>query len=402
MSVYEPNRSYHPTPGRWQRALLRLLQRSLADLEALEITLPGGEQLCIGRGATQARLELNNWRSLSRLFTGGLNGWAQAYVQGDWDSSDLTALIRWGARQEQALRKLVKPAKLAGWLDNLYHWRRDNSRRGSRENIAAHYDLGNDFYRSWLDPSMTYSAALFEQQDVSLEQAQYCKNQRILEWLGEPGQALLEVGCGWGGFAEQAAQQGHSLRGVTLSREQLDYARQRILAAGLNQSVQLDFCDYRDIEQQYDALVSIEMFEAVGEAHWDSYFAMLDRVLKPGGQAVLQIITIDDSRFERYRQQADFIQRYIFPGGMLPSRERFAEKCAEHGFEIHQQLLFGSDYATTLVHWREAFESHWPSIAAQGFDESFRRLWRYYLCYCEGGFLEQSIDVGLFQIKRKE
>ncbi len=394
----------HPdkAPGWQDKLFLRYLQGFSDRLQGrLDITLPSGFVHQAGhRSSPTANLRINHWAALKNLFFGNVSGWAQAYVQGQWDSDDLTALTRWALANEPLLNRMTRGSWLSTLLDNLYHLRRDNSRTGSRENIAAHYDLGNDFYAPWLDSTMSYSAAMFQHDKEDLAQAQHNKYQRILALLGaREGEHILEIGCGWGGFAEQASCE-HQLRvhGVTLSTEQLSWARQRIAHAGKQDEVYLSLTDYRDLNTKYDGIVSIEMFEAVGEKHWDEYFQVLRRSLKPGGKAVLQIITIDDQRFHSYRKQADFIQRYIFPGGMLPSREALHTAFSKHGFALHHEEFFGMDYARTLNIWRHNFEQHWPAISPHGFDEEFRRLWRYYLTYCEGGFLSGSIDVGLFVI----
>ena len=309
----------------------------------------------------------------------------------------------WALSYETALNKLSTASFVTQFFHNLYHWRRDNSRQGSRKNIAAHYDLGNEFYRCWLDDSMTYSSALYSHADDTLGQAQWNKNARILQMLdAKPGEHIVEIGCGWGGFAAQAAEE-HDLKvhGVTLSKEQLSWGKEQVSSKSLQDQVHLSLTDYRDLQHIYDGVVSIEMFEAVGEAHWDTYFSTLRKVLKPGGNAVLQVISIEDERFHRYRKQADFIQRYIFPGGMLPSISILKEKIKEHGFELVEMQLFGKDYAQTLRTWHEMFDENWEEIKLLGFDEQFYRLWRYYLAYCEGGFEQGSINVGLYVIKKK-
>lgn len=382
-----------------EKKLLNVFEKKLnAQCGTLNLKLPSGYCCQFGSNKPEADIKLNNLRPLLRLFFGGINGWSESYLAGEWDSSNLTALVKWALAYEDALTDLSKARIVISTLHNIYHWTRDNTPAGSRKNISAHYDLGNDFYKHWLDKSMTYSSALYSQPDESLYTAQWGKNARIIELLkAKPGEHVVEIGCGWGGFAAQASQE-HDLRihGITLSREQLNWAQQRIKNDGLSDKVHLSLTDYRDLHTQYDAVVSIEMFEAVGEAHWDTYFHTLKRVLKPGGHAVLQVITIEDERFHHYRKQADFIQRYIFPGGMLPSISVFKEKLNEHGFTLKEHQLFGKDYARTLREWCNRFEQSWGNIKQQGFDENFYRLWRYYMAYCEGGFEQGSIDVGLY------
>jgi cyclopropane-fatty-acyl-phospholipid synthase len=271
---------------------------------------------------------------------------------------------------------------------------RRNSLRGSRRNIAFHYDLGNDFYRLWLDPSMTYSAALFDRPDESLEAAQERKYERMLAQLdASPGQHILEIGCGWGGFACHAASRGYRVTGLTLSREQLEYARKRVAQQGLSDRVELRLQDYRKLNERFDHIVSIEMFEAVGEAYWDTYFDTLRRSLKPGGRASLQVITIDEGRFESYRRRADFIQKYIFPGGMLPSVEAFTRHACANGLKLERLDMFGLDYARTLRRWDARVAARSGEIMAQGFDQRFINMWRYYLAYCEAGFRSDRIDL---------
>lgn len=404
-----------------QRVLNRISDALSETHGRIHLIMPSGYQQAFGKGSTvqnsspqegetdtqnpptdalQVTVQLNTLRPLVRLFTGGTTGWSEGYIAGEWDSPDLTALVRWALQNEAILEGFAKAGFVKQLFDNIHHWRNHNSRSGSRRNIAAHYDLGNDFYKLWLDPTMSYSSALFSSEQQSLEQAQTDKYQQIIDLLQPADNAhILEIGCGWGGFAEQVLQQ-HNVRvhGITLSEEQLEWSRNRLASAGLDKRANISLTDYRDLLSQYDAIVSIEMFEAVGEKYWDSYFTTLKKSLKPGGSAVLQVISIEEERFETYRNQADFIQRYIFPGGMLPSISRLEQKFAEHGFTLQHKQLFGKDYARTLKLWRESFEQQTDELERLGYDEKFRRLWRYYLCYCEGGFEEGSIDVGLYTI----
>jgi cyclopropane-fatty-acyl-phospholipid synthase len=281
-------------------------------------------------------------------------------------------------------------------MARLRHWLNRNSRQGSRRNIMAHYDLGNEFYAQWLDPTMTYSSALFAGGEASLAGAQVAKYSRILERLqAAPGQRILEIGCGWGGFAEAATGQGLALTGLTLSPAQLAWAQRRVPSADLRLQ------DYRDVNGRFDHIVSIEMFEAVGERYWPAYFRTLARCLKPQGRAVVQSIVIRDELFASYRRGTDFIQQYIFPGGMLPSPSVFAREAGRQGLCVRDAFAFGDDYARTLALWREQFEARWPQIAALGFDETFRRLWRFYLAYCEAGFRAGNIDVMQFELAHR-
>lgn len=394
-----------PKAGWFNQRCLHTVLRHMPRLERglLDLYLPDGQKLSFGhkaQGEPHAELRLHSYRPLRRILRGGLIGWSESYMEGEWDSPDLTALMRWAVHNETTLSEYLDGHRLMKLINRLFHLSRNNSRRGSRRNIAYHYDLGNDFYRLWLDRTMTYSSALFDA-DESLEAAQLNKYRRICQMLKlQPGQQVLEIGCGWGGFAEVAASEfGVYVQGITLSREQLEFAQARALKAGLDERCHFSLTDYRDLGGQYDHIVSIEMFEAVGEAHWAGYFETLKRCLKPGGEAVLQIISIDNERFEGYRRGADFIQRYIFPGGMLPSPSALKSCLQEQDLSLEEELLFGLDYARTLNLWHQAFNERWSDIRAQGFDERFRRMWKYYLSYCEAGFLEKTIDVGLYRLK---
>jgi cyclopropane-fatty-acyl-phospholipid synthase len=286
------------------------------------------------------------------------------------------------------------------WLDRLRHRLRPNSRRGSRHNIAAHYDISNAFYGCWLDGAMTYSSALFRDGGETLEAAQLAKYHNLAHLLGlKPGQHVLEIGCGWGAFAIIAAKDyGCRVTAVTLSREQQAFAVQRVRAEGLESRVEVRLQDYRDVDGVFDRIASIEMFEAVGEAFWPAYWGVVRQRLKPGGVAALQVITIADDRFARYRRGADFIQCHVFPGGMLPSPSALRAEIAAAGLTLTDEERFGASYARTLEIWRQRFEAAWPEIRAHGFDERFRRLWLYYLAYCEAGFRTAAIDVAQYRI----
>ncbi|MDP3440735.1 MAG: cyclopropane-fatty-acyl-phospholipid synthase family protein, partial [Azonexus sp.] len=314
-----------------------------------------------------------------------------------WDSPDITGLLTLLARNRAVLKKAVYGSWRNLLAARVRHWLNGNSRAGSKRNIMAHYDLGNDFYQLWLDPGMSYSSALYRAADNGwLENAQRAKYARILRRLkADAGQSVLEIGCGWGGFAEMAVEEGLQVTGLTLSPAQLEWAQKRVPGADLRLQ------DYRDTEEQFDHIVSIEMFEAVGERWWPAYFKTIAKSLKPGGRAVVQSITIRDDLFADYRKGTDFIQQYVFPGGMLPSRAAFRAAAARQGLVVHGEYAFGEDYARTLAEWRHAFEAKWPEIAALGFDENFRRLWRMYLCYCEAGFLAGNVDVVHFELAHR-
>ncbi|MEO9387164.1 cyclopropane-fatty-acyl-phospholipid synthase family protein [Chromobacterium phragmitis] len=399
MSASQPIALSRPDIPAAGRALLALLSKLRHG--SLKIVTPDGEELWYGplKPQADAELTLADWRACRRMLSGNDIGFAEAYRDGWLDSPDLTALLRLALRNEDAMQL----GELGRWAarawHRLRHLLRVNSRRGSRRNIHAHYDIGNDFYQLWLDPGWTYSSAWFDSDyRLSLADAQARKYQRICDQLQlRPGMRVLEIGCGWGGFAEHAARLGVAVHGITISDAQLDFARRRLANEPL---ARLEHRDYRDLSGQYDAIVSIEMFEAVGERYWRGYFDTLLRCLKPGGQALAQSITIEESRFEAYRTNADFIQTFIFPGGMLPSRERFLRAARQSSLACRGRLDFGPDYAETLRRWRDAFEANLAAIRAQGFDEAFIRLWRLYLCYCEAGFDEGRIGVSQFLLER--
>jgi cyclopropane-fatty-acyl-phospholipid synthase len=380
------------------------LRRLLSQITIGHLTVftPDGERLCSAQGepGPQATMILNNWRSMRRLLLDGDIGLAEAYRDGDLHTPDLTALIELGARNDATLRSLVSGAWPTRLINRLRHVLNANTRRGSRRNITAHYDLGNDFYGHWLDASMMYSSALYEAPTETLEAAQQRRLDRIVAMLDlSGGEHVLEIGCGWGALAERLAREGCHVTAVTLSPAQLKAARQRIAQAGLAERVDLRLQDYRDLSGQFDRIVSIEMIEAVGRAYWPSYFDTLNRSLRPGGRVVLQAITIDDAVFEGYQQGTDFIQRYIFPGGCLPSVPVLKSSAETVGLGVVEQLDFGDSYALTLKEWRRRFLERWSEIAPLGFDEPFRRLWEFYFCYCEAGFRARTIDVNLIALQ---
>ena len=363
----------------------------------LTVRLPDGRCVAFGHGERCVSLHVHDERLFARVLARGDIGFAEAYLDGWWESPDLTGVLALLARNREVLTRAVYGSWRQLLSARMRHWFNRNSRAGSKRNIMAHYDLGNAFYQQWLDPSMSYSAALYRaQDDGSLLAAQHAKYHRILDRLqARAGERVLEIGCGWGGFAELAVQAGLQVTGLTLSPAQLAWAQQRVPAADLRLQ------DYRDTQAQFDHLVSIEMFEAVGERWWPTYFSTVARALKPGGKALIQSITIRDDLFSAYRRGTDFIQQYIFPGGMLPSRSAFRRAAERQGLQVTDEFAFGLDYARTLAEWRAAFEAHWPQIAALGFDETFRRLWRFYLCYCEAGFLAGNIDVVQFELAHR-
>ncbi|MGA1799137.1 cyclopropane-fatty-acyl-phospholipid synthase family protein [Sphingomonas sp. 4RDLI-65] len=379
----------------------RLLDRIDAGLESggIDARLPDGTRRLIG-GRTAGPLPVvtvHRWRALVRLATAGSVGWYEGWAAGDWSSPDPVPLFELFMRNRISLGSAARSGGFARLSARAWHWMRRNHRTGSRRNIAAHYDLGNDFYELWLDPGLTYSSAIFAEpvsEAETLEQAQATKLQAILDRTGtKPGDRILEIGCGWGSFAELAARAGVDVHGLTLSVEQKRQVEARIADAGLS-GVTVALTDYRDVTGTYDAVASIEMVEAVGERYWPAYLDAIARALKPGGRAAIQYISIDDAIFDAYSTSVDFIQRYVFPGGMLLSEPRFRALAEARGLTWEDRRGFGLHYAETCRRWRAAFDA----VVAQGrlparLDARFVALWRYYLMYCEGGFRGGGIDV---------
>jgi cyclopropane-fatty-acyl-phospholipid synthase len=384
------------------RLFLSLLER--IRVGHLILVTPDGQPRVFGdpHAAPGARLELRDWRACGAILRKGDIGFADAWRAYWVDTPDLAALLRVAIRNERVLQRTVYGGCLAQFWYGLRHRLRPNTRSGSRRNIHAHYDIGNAFYAQWLDATFTYSSAVFDGDlQRSLEDAQRAKYQRIIDTLDlRAGMRILEIGCGWGGFALHAARQGIDVHGVTISLAQLEFAQARVHEAGLGSRVQLELRDYRTLAGEYDGVVSIEMFEAVGETFWPTYFRMLRERLRPGARALVQTITIDDSRFAAYRATSDFIREFIFPGGMLPSPQRFVDAAWRARLVACTSLAFGRDYAETLRRWRGAFEAQLDTIRAQGFDEVFVRTWRLYLAYCEAGFDEGRTDVMQFVLAK--
>ncbi len=342
-----------------------------------------------------AELWVRRPRMAWRLLTNGDTGFAEAYIDGDYETPDLSAMLYLGFLNEPVWTRAFDGNPVFTFVHRLYHLMQPNTVTGSKRNIARHYDLGNSFYEGWLDPSMTYSSAVFEPESQSLTEAQSTKYRKLAQMAGlQPEQRVLEIGCGWGGFAAYAAGEiGCKVTAITISDAQYDYARQRIFEAGLAERVEIKCQDYRQTEGCFDRIASIEMFEAVGESYWPTFFRKMHENLKPGGRAALQVITMSDAFWDRYRRGADFIQRYIFPGGMLPSPKALEQQVKASGFSWESDKGYGLDYARTLSTWGKQFEAAWPNIKDLGFDERFKRMWRYYLAYSEAGFRVGRVDV---------
>lgn len=373
---------------------------------AITVILPNGRAKTLGDPASglHANLKMNNFNMLWEAMRRGTLGFATAYMNGDIEVDDLTALFRFFLQNRDLFDEANPGVFKKAAHDLAYHVSRANTKEGSKENIAAHYDLGNDFYGQWLDPSMTYSSAIFVSGDTALEEAQREKYHHVADAAGvTEGSDVLEIGCGWGGFAETVARDYKArLHGITLSSEQLKYAQERMRRQSLDNLATLHFEDYRDTKGQFDHVCSIEMIEAVGEEHWPAYFGTVHDRLKPGGTAAIQAITIEEDEFEEYKAHPDFIQRYIFPGGMLMTKKAMHEQGEKVGLILEKVENFGKSYAKTLRLWRDRFLERWPVIAPLGYDEEFKRKWTYYLSYCEAGFEEGNIDVGIYQYRRAE
>ena len=376
-----------------EKAASDLLFRHLDTIDSGQITVvtPDGKTR-VFEGRTpgeKAKIELKDWRVISNMIHRGDVGFAEDYRAGYWDTDNLVGLTTLGLVNRSALDHLIVGSKISRTMTSLSYLLRLNTLNGSRKNIHAHYDLGNQFYKLWLDPSMTYSSALFQNENEDLQQAQNNKYDRMINCLGSQSGSLLEIGCGWGSFAERAVHRGDfGVKGITLSHEQYDYAQNR-----LNGKANIALEDYRNQQGKFDHIISIEMFEAVGERYWPTYFGKVGELLNRGGKAVIQTITMNERDFPRYRRGGDFIRSYIFPGGMLPSPSRFKEEASKAGLLAHNEFFFGQDYARTLEHWLHAFDAQRDQVKAQGFDDGFIRLWRFYLAACIAGFRTGRTDV---------
>lgn len=389
-----------------KRFSLFLSSLTKMQVGSIEITIPDGKILKFNapNPGPHGVATLHNWGLLRRVLTGGSLGAAESYIEAEWDSPDVTNFLRLFLANTggRGADDLFQRNFLVNFITSIRHWMNRNSKSGSKRNISAHYDLGNEFYSQWLDTSMTYSSGIFRDGANSLAESQDAKYRSLVEHCDiQPHHHVLEIGCGWGGFAEYAAENiGCNVTCLTISQEQYDYARKRIAKAGLGDKVTIKLQDYRDETGTYDRIASIEMFEAVGEQYWTSYFDKLKGCLKAGGKAGLQIITIAERDFPNYRKTPDFIQKYIFPGGMLPTAALLKELGSKFGLSQVSSRAFGYDYAATLEEWRHRFWAAWPTIKPLGFDERFKRMWEFYFHYCEAGFKQDSIDVRQIVFKK--
>ncbi|MEO0484393.1 MAG: cyclopropane-fatty-acyl-phospholipid synthase family protein [Pseudomonadota bacterium] len=376
----------------------------VAENGRLDARLPDGRvfRADTGRPGPVAEVVIHDQEVFARLIREGQLGFCDAYLEGQWSTPDLQAFMDFIHADNDALFDGFAGQRIVQLYEMFRHWLNRNTKAQAKKNIAAHYDLGNDFYGLWLDDTMTYSSAIFTTGQESLEAAQTAKYKSMVDQMGaQPGDHVLEIGCGWGGFAEYAAaERGLKVTGLTISLEQLKYARERIEKAGLSDRVELKLQDYRDETGTYDGIASIEMFEAVGEKYWPAYFSTVHDRLKPGKQATLQIITVEDHRFEIYRNSVDFIQKYIFPGGMLPSPSVLRQQVERAGMSVVKSIEFGDSYAQTCRRWHETFNDKWDKVTAMGFDDRFRRMWNFYLTSCASGFAAGSIDVTQITVAR--
>jgi len=387
---------------RWFETFFSVLQRLEAG--AIEVALPDGRVFAVsGRQTGPAgRIDVANPEFFTRMVRDGETGFSEMFMEGWWSSPDLQALLDVLLLNNDTVARGFPGAALIRAYERLRHWLRSNTRRGARRNIAHHYDLGNEFYRLWLDETMTYSSALFSGQGETLRDAQQTKYASICDRMNlKRGDHVLEIGCGWGGFAEYVIRErGARVTGLTLSRKQHDYARKRLFEAGLAECAEIVMRDYRDEAGIYDGIASIEMFEAVGEKYWPAYFRAVRERLRPGRVASLQVITIADRLFNRYRRRTDFVQKYIFPGGMLPSRAELRREFAAAGLEMLGSIEFPDSYSHTLREWREAFNSRWSEVANLGFDQHFHRMWDFYLAVSAAGFRAGTTNVSQFALRR--
>ena len=382
----------------FRKAIAQKILEKVFVKGSLQIVLPDGDSFILGgpeKGGIVAHIELKSWRTFHFLFMSGVTGLGEAYMQDFWSSEDLSSLLKFGLSNRETTRRLARGRFIQRILNRLQHSLRRNSIAGSKKNIAHHYDLGNQFYALWLDSSMTYSSALFSTQKDNLEDAQENKYRSLCELINmDSSSSTLEIGCGWGGLIEHVSKEhGSRIEGITISKEQFQFVKQRIENGEWSSSASVKTLDYRLVRGRYDKIVSIEMIEAVGERYWPKFFEKLKTLLMPQGSIGLQLITIDEAAFSLYRKYPDFIQKYIFPGGMLMTKDLLKELSASAGLHLVEIRDFGSDYARTLRIWKERFNAAWPELEKMGYEGRFRKMWNFYLSYCEAGFDDGLIDV---------
>ena len=387
----------------WQEGLLSRILKNI-EFGSIKITTPR-KRILEFKGLKEgpsADIQIKKWRVLTRTIWGGHTNFFESFRRGEWETSDLYALLLFGELNETSVDKVMKSTIWRRLIEQVLHKLNQNTIKGSKRNIAAHYDLGNEFYQLWLDRTMTYSSALFEGDTVSLSEAQRQKYLRIAKKIElKDGDKLLEIGCGWGGFAEIAAKEyGCQVTALTLSKEQASSCKQRVINTGVEKNVDIRLEDYRNVRGLYDKIVSIEMLEAVGEKFWRRYFESLRDRLVPGGKAAIQTITIKDDYFESYKKNTDFIQQFIFPGGMLPTPSAIKDNVESVGLKLTDTFFFGKSYIKTLHLWDQEFKKQWSRIEELGFDTDFKNTWTYYLNYCAAGFQSGRIDVGQFLIQK--
>ena len=393
----------HDLPRYFRQAYARAV---LLNKGQLDVVMPDGRKFRMKGTAPGyvAELHVHDADLFGRLIREGDVGFAESYMEGGWSSPDLQAFMDLINDDNPTVYDEAVGMRIVRLVERARHWLRSNSKTQARKNISYHYDLGNEFYALWLDESMTYSSAIFRTGQESLEAAQEAKYCAMVDHMGvKPGDHVLEIGCGWGGFAEYAAaKRGLKVTGLTISAAQRDYAVARIAQAGLSDLVEIRMQDYRDTVGQFDGIASIEMFEAVGEKYWPRYFRSVCQRLKPGAQAVIQIIMVPDERFESYRNYVDFIQKYIFPGGMLGAPGPVRDTAEKQGLRYVETHDFGQSYSETLRRWNESFQAHWPEISSMGYDARFKRMWEFYLTSCAGAFRSGTCDVTQLVLQRPE
>ena len=382
------------------------ISRNLEEIEqgTFKLVLPGTEETILLHGKSnlnlEATLEVKSWKALWLIYSRGSLGFTEGYLENYWDTDDLMKLMDLISKNYNSFDRVNSGSGFWKLLTKFSHFRNENSLSGSKKNIHAHYDLGNDFYESWLDETMTYSSGFFEGNSDSLKEAQNKKYKLILDTLDLPKKSsILEIGCGWGGFLEYASSVGYKIKGITISQEQFKFASNRII--GLTNDPEIELIDYRKLKGKFDAVVSIEMFEAVGSKYWKTYFDVVKQLLKSNGQALIQTITMKEDFYEGYHDWPDFIQTYIFPGGELSSDKVFKENASNSELIASDITNFAASYAKTLEIWYKNFQKEWDAIGEIGFDEKFKRTWDMYLSYCRGGFLNNQLEVSQYKLTHK-